>query len=137
MIAMINCVFCSIAAEEAPAYKVAESDRAVAFLDINPAADGHTLVIPKNHADDIWDLEPEDGRAVWTLSQEVAVLLSERLEPDGLTIFQANRKSGWQHVFHFHLHLVPRWTDDGLRKPWDLTPGDPAQLTEIAERLSV
>ena len=91
---MINCVFCSIAAEEAPSYKVAESDRAVAFLDINPAADGHTLVIPKAHADDIWDLEPEDGRAVWTLSQEVAALLSERLEPDGLTIFQANRKSG-------------------------------------------
>jgi histidine triad (HIT) family protein len=53
-----------------------------------------------------------------------------------MTIFQANRKSGWQHVFHFHLHLVPRWTDDGLRKPWDMTPGDPAHLTEIAERLS-
>ena len=99
---MINCVFCSIAAEEAPSYNVAESDRAVAFLDINPAADGHTLVIPKTHADDIWDLDPEDGRAVWTLAQEVAAHLSERLEPDGMTIFQANRKSGWQHVFHFH-----------------------------------
>ena len=133
---MINCVFCSIAAEEAPSYGVAESDRAVAFLDINPAADGHTLAIPKNHADDIWDLEPEDGRAVWTLSQEVAALLSARLEPDGLTIFQANRKSGWQHVFHFHLHLVPRWTDDGLRKPWDMTPGDPAALEKVSERLS-
>ena len=94
------------------------------------------MVIPKNHADDIWDLEPEDGRAVWTLSQEVAALLSARLEPDGLTIFQANRKSGWQHVFHFHLHLVPRWTDDGLRKPWDMTPGDPAALEKVSERLS-
>src|SRR5437870_12676567 len=111
---MINCVFCSIAAEEAPSYKVAESDRAVAFLDINPAADGHTLVIPKNHADDIWDLEPEDGRASWPLSQEVAALLSARPAPDGLRIFQAHRQEARQHVFHFHLHLVPRWTDDGL-----------------------
>src|SRR5439155_15453465 len=93
---MISCVFCSIAAEEAPSYNVAESDRAVAFLDINPAAAGHTLVIPKAHADDIWDLDPEDGRAVWSLAQEVAGQLSERLEPDGMTIFQANRKSGGQ-----------------------------------------
>jgi len=132
---MVGCVFCAIVGGEGSSYPVAESDGALAFLDINPAADGHTLVIPKTHADDIWDLDSEDGRSVWTLAQEVASLLQERLKPDGMTIFQANGKSGWQHVFHFHLHVVPRWAGDALHKPWEMTPGDPAQLTDVMQRL--
>ena len=131
----VGCVFCSIVAGEASSYQVAESDRALAFLDINPAVEGHTLVIPKAHADDIWDLDPEDGRAVWSLSQDVAHVLQERLRPDGMTLFQANGKFGWQHVFHFHLHVVPRWADDSLHKPWEMKEGDPAQLTDVLDRL--
>jgi len=113
-----DCIFCRIVAGKAPAEVVAQDDRALAFMDINPATDGHTLVVPRTHAEDIWDLEPEDGRAVWTLAQEVAAAIRAGLEPDGLTLFQANRKAGWQDVFHFHLHLVPRWGDDGLIRPW-------------------
>jgi histidine triad (HIT) family protein len=131
----IGCVFCAIAAGEASSYQVAESDGALAFLDINPATEGHTLVIPKSHADDIFDLDPEDGRSVWTLAQEVSTLLQDRLRPDGLTLFQANGKSGWQHVFHFHLHVVPRWAGDALHKPWEMAEGDPAELTGVLERL--
>ena len=132
---MVGCVFCAIVAEEASSYPVAEADGALAFLDINPATEGHTLVIPKTHADDIWDLDPDDGRSVWALAQDVASLLQDRLKPDGLTLFQANGKSGWQHVFHFHLHVVPRWAGDALHKPWEVTPGDPAQLTDVMQRI--
>jgi histidine triad (HIT) family protein len=113
-----GCVFCDIVAGTAPAEVVAENDRALAFMDINPAADGHTLVVSKAHADDIWDLDAEDGAAVWWLTQGVADAIRAGLEPEGLTLFQANARAGWQDVFHFHLHLVPRWKDDDLVKPW-------------------
>jgi len=130
-----SCIFCAIAAGEAPSQRVAESEQAYAFLDINPATDGHTLVIPKRHATDIWDLDPEDGRAVWTLAQGVARLLRDRMGTDGMTLAQANGRAGWQHVFHVHIHVIPRWDGDGLMQPWRMTPGDPARLAAIAERL--
>ena len=129
---MSDCIFCAIASKEAPSYPVAESAHAIAVLDINPVTEGHTLVMPKRHATDIWDLEPEDGSAVWSLTHDVAALLRERLEPDGMTLFQANGRAGWQDVFHFHLHVVPRWTGDRLAKPWDVTPGDPEDLARIS-----
>jgi histidine triad (HIT) family protein len=132
-----GCIFCAIAVAEAPSHRVAESERAYAFLDINPATDGHTLVIPKRHATDIWDLDPEDGRATWTLAQDVAHLLRDRMRTDGLTLAQANGRAGWQHVFHVHIHVIPRWNGDGLTQPWHMTPSDPDRLTAIAERLQV
>jgi histidine triad (HIT) family protein len=130
-----GCIFCSIVAGVEPVHVIAESERALAFLDINPATEGHTLVIPRTHAADIWDLDPEDGRAAWSLGQEVAALLRERLAPDGMTLFQANGRAGWQHVFHFHLHVVPRWQGDPLKGPWEMRSGDPAALAAVAERL--
>ncbi len=132
---MTGCVFCAIVAGDAPAYMVGESDGAMAFLDINPATEGHTLVIPRAHAEDIWDLDPEDGRAVWSLGQDVAGLLRDRLRPDGMTLFQANARAGWQHVFHFHLHVVPRWHDDELLRPWEMQPSDQATLEDVLRRL--
>ena len=113
-----GCIFCAIVAGTQPAEVVRENQRALAFMDINPATDGHTLVVSKAHARDLWDLEPEDGGAVWALTQEVAEAIRAGLAPDGLTLFQANAIAGWQDVFHFHLHLVPRWADDDLVKPW-------------------
>lgn len=112
-----------------------ESVRAFAFLDINPAGEGHTLVIPKSHAADIWELTGEDAREVWELTGLVATRLRDVLQPEGLTLFQANGRAGWQDVFHFHVHLIPRWTGDALIKPWVVAPGDPAELDAIAARL--
>jgi histidine triad (HIT) family protein len=132
---MIDCIFCAVAEGQAPSYRVAGSDRALAVLDINPAADGHTLVMPRAHASDIWELPIEDGRDMWSLTQEVASLLRERLRPDGMTLFQANGRAGWQDVFHFHLHVVPRWKDDQLVKPWHDALADPTDLESIVERL--
>ena len=130
-----NCIFCAIVAGTTPSFRVAGSDLAYAFLDINPATDGHTLVIPKAHATDIWDLDPEDGRATWTLAQDVAHLLRDRMRADGMTLAQANGRARWQHVFHVHIHVIPRWEGDGLIQPWHMTPGDPARLAAIADRL--
>jgi histidine triad (HIT) family protein len=113
-----------------------ESNRATAFLDINPASRGHTLVIPRSHASDIWALTDEDADEVWRLTRRVANRLREVLEPEGLTLFQANGRAGWQDVFHVHIHLVPRWTGDGLIKPWEGTPGDPSALDRLAARLN-
>jgi histidine triad (HIT) family protein len=131
-----DCIFCRIVAGGSPARRVAESRRAMAFLDLNPATDGHTLVIPKVHADDIWDLGDEDGAAVWELTRRVADRLRDVLAPHGLTLFQANRVAGWQDIFHFHVHLVPRWTGDALVKPWRRTRADDVALDRVAERLS-
>jgi histidine triad (HIT) family protein len=113
-----NCVFCDIVAGRAPSERVARNERALAIMDINPATDGHTLVVSKEHAEDIWTLGAEDGQAVWSLTSVVAKAIRDGLQPEGLTLFQANRKAGWQDVFHFHLHLVPRWSTDDLTKPW-------------------
>jgi histidine triad (HIT) family protein len=81
------CIFCDIVAGTAPSEPVAESDRALALMDINPATEGHTLVICKAHTEDVWDLLPEDGEAVWTLAMQVSTAIHDGLEPDGLTMF--------------------------------------------------
>ena len=85
-----SCVFCAIVAGAEAAQVLMQSDRAVAFLDINPAGEGHTLVIPRRHVTDIWELEGEDADDVWRLTISVAHRLREVLHPDGLTLFQAN-----------------------------------------------
>ena len=130
-----ECVFCRIVAGEEPLNHVAEDERALAFMDINPATVGHSLVIPKAHAVDIWELEPEDAGAVWRLAIRVAQAQREALKPEGLTLFQANGRAGFQDVFHFHLHLVPRWRGDGLKKSWVSSPGDPTKIAANAERI--
>jgi len=132
---MTECIFCQIVAGDAPSEAVAENDRALAIMDINPATDGHTLVISKAHAEDIWDLGAEDGAAVWSLASDVARGIRDGLEPDGLTLFQANRKAGWQDVFHFHLHLVPRWTNDDLVKPWEPSSARRDRIGDAAARI--
>ena len=128
-------VFCSIVAGTEPSRQVMENARAVAFLDVNPAADGHTLVAPKEHFPDIWTLGDDAASSVWRLAVEVAHRLDEVLDPNGMTLFQANRAAGWQDIFHFHIHVVPRWEDDALVRPWRPTPGVGERLDDIAGRL--
>lgn len=109
-----NCIFCAIAAKRAPASIVYESDEAMAFLDIHPVVEGHTLVIPKKHCRNIFDLDDESGKAVMRASRIVARALRETFHADGLTILQSNERAGGQAVFHYHAHLAPRFYDDGL-----------------------
>jgi histidine triad (HIT) family protein len=130
-----ECIFCAIVAGDAPSERVAENDRALAIMDISPATDGHTLVISKAHADDIWALGADDGQAVWSLTSDVAKAIRDGLSPEGLTLFQANRDAGWQDVFHFHLHLVPRWTNDDLVKPWRPSAARRDRIGEAAAKI--
>jgi histidine triad (HIT) family protein len=126
------CVFCAIVAGEAPAEVVYEDEHTVAFMDINPAVRGHVLVVPKRHSRDICDVSEEDALQVMRTVVHVARALEKALQPDGLNLIQANGRAAMQSVFHFHMHVVPRWWDDGLRPIWRHERGDPEVLRETA-----
>jgi histidine triad (HIT) family protein len=132
---MHACVFCAIVTGDVPAHRVYEDAATVAFMDINPATDGHALVVPRAHAADIWDLEEEDGVAVWRAVQRVAGAVRSALRPDGLNLLQANGRAAFQSVFHFHVHVVPRYVDDSVHLPWVRSPGDHDRLGDLAARL--
>ena len=131
----MGCVFCAIARGEAPAEIVYEDEQTLAFLDANPATPGHTLVIPRKHVRNIYDLDDETAGAVMRTAIHVARGIRDALHPEGLNLLQANERAGFQSVFHFHFHLVPRWVGDGLRRPWLPQPGDPQAMAEVAARI--
>jgi histidine triad (HIT) family protein len=131
-----DCIFCKIAAGELPASVVASDERALAFLDINPATRGHMLVIPRAHAQDLHDIGSEDLAATISLAQQVATLARERLGADGVTLLQASGSAAWQTVFHFHIHVIPRYAGDALRQPWSPAAGDPQELAQAAAALA-
>lgn len=132
---MGECIFCQIVRREAPAHVVCEDERTLVFLDIFPVADGHTLIIPKAHCDDLFAADAEDLRAVIDRSREVAHAISRALAPDGLGVYQLNGAAAGQTVFHYHMHLIPRKHGAGLQVH-SRTPGDPARLAEIARRIA-
>lgn len=132
-----DCVFCKVLRRQLPSTVVFEDEHALAFLDIAPATDGHTLVIPKTHTDDLLSVSPEDLAAVIRTTQTVARILDDRLSPDGLSVFQSNRTAGWQDVFHLHFHVVPRWKDDSLQRPWRSAPASRERTAEVAARLGI
>lgn len=133
---MDDCTFCNIVAGRLTSYRVAEDDHAVAFLDIAPAGQGHTLVVPRVHASDIWDISEAAYERLGRMVHRVAGLLRASLAPDGLNIVQSNGAAAWQEVFHFHVHLVPRWHGDDLRLMWDPTPASPQELARTLHRLA-
>lgn len=108
----MDCIFCNIIAGNIPAHKVYENEHVLAFLDILPAARGHTLVIPKTHAAGLTDIAPDALAQTMLGAQLVAHILRSKLEPDGLNMIQNNGAAAGQEVFHYHLHLLPRWHDD-------------------------
>jgi histidine triad (HIT) family protein len=130
-----DCIFCQIVSGEAAAYVVAEDEQTVAFLDRGQATVGHTLVVPRMHAVDIWDIPEAEAAAVMVMAKRVAQLLDERLSPEGLNLTQSNRPAGWQDVFHFHLHVIPRWSGDGLVPPWRPTRPQDSLLAATLARL--
>jgi histidine triad (HIT) family protein len=132
---MSDCLFCKIVEGVVPSRKVFENDNCYAFLDIFPAAKGHTLVIPKLHFTDIHQADAQSYASVAAAAKEVADLLHARLGSDGTTIFQMNREAGWQTVFHLHMHVIPRWEGDSLNKPWDIAAATDEQLTEVLRSL--
>jgi histidine triad (HIT) family protein len=123
-----DCIFCKIAAGELPATKVDEDERTVAFMDINPATRGHALVIPREHHRDLLDVPEADLAATTTAARRLAARAVERLGADGVNLLNSCGRAAWQTVFHFHVHVIPRYEDDPLRLPWTPGPGDEAQI---------
>lgn len=131
----MDCVFCKIVAGELPSTKVYEDDQVLAFMDINPLNDGHLLVVPRRHAETLWDLEIEEAAAVARAARRIAEGIRDALRPDGLTLNQANGRAAHQVVPHFHLHLIPRWAGDGKWFAWTPVPGDIQRIREVGEKI--
>src|SRR3954468_1910231 len=131
-----DCLFCKIVAGDVPATKVREDERTVAFMDINPATRGHLLVVPREHATDVLEIAPDDLAAVAATGQKMARLVKERLGADGVNLLNSCGSAAWQTVFHFHLHVIPRYDDDPLRLPWVPGPGDPDEIAAAARQLT-
>jgi histidine triad (HIT) family protein len=130
-----DCIFCKIVAGELPATIVDEDEGTVAFMDINPATRGHALVIPRVHASDLLNIEPSELAATVNAAQRLALRAKERLKADGVNVINSCGAAAWQTVFHFHLHVIPRYEDDPLRLPWVPAPGDPAEIAAAARDL--
>lgn len=128
---MSDCIFCKIVSGDIPSRKIYEDEAHLAFLDIFPASKGHSLVIPKVHHADIHSMDRESYGAIAAVAKDVADLLLEKLGSEGTTIMQMNREAGWQTVFHAHIHVIPRWSGDGLHKPWDIAPANEAELQAL------
>ena len=136
-----DCIFCAIVSGAAPASVLHEDERTVTFMDINPATTGHALVVPKAHARDLLDISADDLAACVAAGQRMASLMVERLGADGVNLLNSCGTAAWQTVFHFHLHVVPRYSGDpdrdSLVLPWVPAPGDPAEIARAAERLTL
>ena len=130
-----DCVFCKIRDGKLPSMKVYEDERTLVFMDINPLNAGHCLVVSKAHAATIWDSSEADLQAAITVAKKIALALREAVKPDGVNLLQANGAAAFQSVPHFHLHLIPRFNNDGKGFDWTPVPGDRAQIIQIGERV--
>ena len=130
-----DCIFCKIIEGELPSQKVDEDDRTIAFMDISPATRGHALVVPRRHARDLLEIEPDELAAVTRAAQRLARRVHDRLEPDGINLLNSCGRAAWQTVFHFHVHVIPRYEDDPLQLPWTPSEGDREEIAKVAEQL--
>ena len=132
-----DCVFCKIVAGEIPSFTLFEDDATLALMDINPANEGHALVIPKEHASDLYAISDETLARTVVTAKRVAVALARTLNPDGLNLVQCNGSAAAQSVMHFHVHVLPRAKDDRLAMNWGLKLGDIDAIGRMAERIRV
>lgn len=132
----MECIFCAIAEGKIPSAKVYEDKHVFAFMDIAPATPGHLVIIPKQHYRNIFDLPTEVGSKIMETAIPLATAIREALNPDGLNLIQNNEPAGFQTVFHFHLHLIPRWEADSLKPLWQpRSEGNIEEISNIASRI--
>jgi histidine triad (HIT) family protein len=134
---MEDCIFCKIIAGEIPSFKVYENDQVFAFADINPINIGHTLIIPKKHAENLWEISAEDLTAIHLASLKLANALKKVLNPEGIAVLQLNGRAVNQVVMHYHLHLIPRCAGDPklTMTEWELVPGDMKAIEGTASKI--
>jgi histidine triad (HIT) family protein len=129
-----SCIFCLIARGDEPAALVYRDDRVLAFMDLFPLSRGHLLVVPRAHAENIFDISEADMLAVAALQQKIAEVLKAELEPDGIAVYQANGTAAGQTVFHYHVHLIPREDGEGFDFA-NRKAADRGELSRLAARL--
>ena len=130
-----DCIFCKIIAGEITCFKLFEDDETLAFMDINPANEGHALVIPKEHSENLFEVGSQAAAATVRTAQRVAVAVQATLDPPGLNLLQCNGPAAAQSVQHFHMHVLPRRNDDNLTLNWGIQPGDLDAIGALAERI--
>lgn len=121
----MDCIFCKIASGEIPSATLYEDERFRVILDVNPASKGHALILPKEHAEDLYGLSDETASEVLPLAKKIASKMAAALDLDGLNLVQNNGEIAGQTVFHFHMHLIPRYKGDSVNMGWR-----PGKLTE-------
>ena len=130
-----DCIFCKIVAGELPASIVDEDECTISFMDINPATRGHALAIPREHTTDLLSIDPSELAAVAAAAQRLASRAKQNLGADGVSLINSCGAAAWQTVFHFHIHVIPRYLDDPLKLPWVPAPGDPGEIASAATLL--
>ena len=132
----MDCIFCKIVSNEISSVKVYEDDRVFAFMDINPLNNGHILIIPKAHAATIYEITEADFLAVTSATHKLAAAVKKALNPDGINLMQLNGRAANQVVPHLHVHIVPRWSGDGLTIcKWEMVAGDIEKVKAVADQI--
>jgi histidine triad (HIT) family protein len=131
-----DCIFCKIVAGELPATIVDEDEQTLSFMDINPATRGHALVVPRRHSRDLLSVDPADLHAAALATQRLAARMTERLGATGVNLLNSCGAAAWQTVFHFHIHVIPRYPGDPLQLPWTPAAGDREEIAASAQELA-
>jgi len=130
-----DCIFCAIASGEGPAEIVQEDQHTVAFMDLNPWTRGHALVIPRRHARSLYEIDDEELSRVAVAAKRLAQLMRDRLGCDGVNVLNSTEPAAWQTVFHYHVHVIPRYEDDPLRLPGQAQQVEQDELERVADEL--
>ena len=130
-----DCIFCKIIAGEIPSFKIYEDSETFAFMDINPANEGHALVIPREHARDVYSVSDAAIAATVKTAKRIATAVDKTLNPEGLNLLQCNGPAAAQSVMHFHMHVLPRRDGDDLKLNWGLEAGDMDAIGQLAQRI--
>ncbi len=130
-----DCLFCKIVAGELPSERVDEDEHTIAFMDINPWTRGHALVVPRNHSSDLHEISEEELGHAMAAAKRLAGRMRDRLGADGVNVLNACGEAAWQSVFHFHLHVIPRFEDDPLQLPARPQHPEQEELAKVAGEL--
>lgn len=129
----VDCLFCGIVAGEVPAQVIDSDEHTVTFMDINPATRGHSLVVPRAHVADLMEIGDEDLERTMLAARRIARRIDAALNPDGFNVLNSCGPAAWQTVFHFHVHVIPRYDDDPLKLPWIPRGADADVIAATAE----
>jgi histidine triad (HIT) family protein len=130
-----DCIFCKIVAGELPSEKVDEDDHTLAFMDISPWTRGHALVIPREHSRNLWEIGEDDLARTASAAKRLAQRMRDRLGAEGVNILNSCEPAAWQTVFHFHIHVIPRFRGDPLRLPGAPRQPEEGELAAVAREL--